>query len=212
MGALLNRRRYMGGGSSLPYDAEVEYLQSTETQWIDTGITVAFPINVKMKFEYISGSGNAVCLLGARYMNDARYFPSRIVWWVNGNQKRFALNYGSLDTGYLTNTTVSGVHTIETDGAYIYEDDVLVYSPSSTPTTTDRDYSIYLFAIHNSDGVDKRSLRMKLYSICIKIGNALVFDGTPVRLGQVGYLYDKVSGTLFGNAGTGSFTLGPDKT
>ena len=35
----------------------------------------------------------------------------------------------------------------------------------------------------------------------------------PVRKGTVGYLYDKVSGQLFGNANsTGAFTLGPDVT
>lgn len=28
----------------------------------------------------------------------------------------------------------------------------------------------------------------------------------------VGYMYDRVSGELFGNAGTGAFVIGPDKT
>jgi hypothetical protein len=36
-------------------------------------------------------------------------------------------------------------------------------------------------------------------------------DLIPVRVGNVGYMYDKVSGKLFGNVGTGSFILGPDK-
>ena len=35
-------------------------------------------------------------------------------------------------------------------------------------------------------------------------------DFIPVRVGNVGYMYDKVSGQLFGNSGTGSFILGPD--
>jgi hypothetical protein len=34
----------------------------------------------------------------------------------------------------------------------------------------------------------------------------------PIRIEQEGYLFDKVSGRLFGNEGTGSFILGPDKT
>lgn len=38
----------------------------------------------------------------------------------------------------------------------------------------------------------------------------LLGDFIPVRVGQVGYMYDKVSGQLFGNAGTGEFILGPD--
>lgn len=38
-----------------------------------------------------------------------------------------------------------------------------------------------------------------------------VCDLIPVRKGSTGYLYDRVSGRLYGNAGTGSFILGPDK-
>ena len=40
---------------------------------------------------------------------------------------------------------------------------------------------------------------------------ATIRDFIPVRVGSTGYLYDKVSGQLFGNAGTGDFVLGPDK-
>lgn len=40
--------------------------------------------------------------------------------------------------------------------------------------------------------------------------NTIVIDLIPVRIGNVGYMFDKVSGQLFGNAGSGSFILGPD--
>jgi hypothetical protein len=33
----------------------------------------------------------------------------------------------------------------------------------------------------------------------------------PVRIGTTGYMYDRVSGQLFGNAGTDDFILGNDK-
>jgi hypothetical protein len=52
---------------------------------------------------------------------------------------------------------------------------------------------------------------IRLYSFYIKKDGALVHDFIPVRVGNVGYMYDKVSGQLFGNSGTGSFVLGPDK-
>ena len=41
-------------------------------------------------------------------------------------------------------------------------------------------------------------------------GSILVRDFIPVRKGTVGYLYDRVTGALFGNAGTGDFVIGPD--
>jgi hypothetical protein len=32
----------------------------------------------------------------------------------------------------------------------------------------------------------------------------------PARKGDVGYMYDKITHQVFGNSGTGTFTLGPD--
>ena len=51
---------------------------------------------------------------------------------------------------------------------------------------------------------------MKVYYFQIYEGNDLVLDLIPVRIGQIGYMYDKVSGQLFKNSGTGDFILGPD--
>ena len=42
-------------------------------------------------------------------------------------------------------------------------------------------------------------------------GSAYLNLEIPVRVGQVGYMYDRVSGQLFGNQGTGNFILGEDK-
>ena len=39
-----------------------------------------------------------------------------------------------------------------------------------------------------------------------------VADIIAVRKDGVGYMYDRVSGQLFGNSGTGDFIIGPDKT
>lgn len=41
-------------------------------------------------------------------------------------------------------------------------------------------------------------------------GTTLVRDFVPCRIGTTGYLYDRVSQTLFSNIGTGDFVLGPD--
>ena len=49
-------------------------------------------------------------------------------------------------------------------------------------------------------------------SLKIKNGSELVRDMISVRVGTTGYMYDKVSGELFGNVGSGSFGLGNDIT
>ena len=38
----------------------------------------------------------------------------------------------------------------------------------------------------------------------------LVRNFIPVRIGTVGYLYDRISKRLFENQGTDAFVLGPD--
>jgi hypothetical protein len=50
-----------------------------------------------------------------------------------------------------------------------------------------------------------------LYEYLSKSEGVLTEHFIPVRVGTTGYMYDKVSGQLFGNVGTGDFILGADK-
>lgn len=50
----------------------------------------------------------------------------------------------------------------------------------------------------------------RLYNVELLRDGIKLRDYIPVRIGEVGYMYDKVSGELFSNAGSGSFILGPD--
>ena len=52
--------------------------------------------------------------------------------------------------------------------------------------------------------------RGNLYYLKIWEADTLVRDYIPVKKNNIGYLFDKVSGQLFGNAGGGSFVCGPD--
>lgn len=52
----------------------------------------------------------------------------------------------------------------------------------------------------------------KIYYFKFVENNITKLDLIPVRIGQVGYLFDRVSGSLFGNNGTGTFIIGPDKS
>lgn len=51
---------------------------------------------------------------------------------------------------------------------------------------------------------------VRLYNVELLKNGEKLRDFIPVRVGEVGYMYDQVSGELFGNAGSGSFILGPD--
>jgi hypothetical protein len=51
-----------------------------------------------------------------------------------------------------------------------------------------------------------------IYSFTITEYDQVVHDFIPVRIGSLGYMYDRITGQLLGNVGTGSFRLGPDVT
>jgi hypothetical protein len=71
-------------------------------------------------------------------------------------------------------------------------------------------FPLYLFAANVSDTASFMSYGKRIYGCKITEGSEVVADFIPVRKGTVGYLYDRVSGKLFGNDGTGDFVLGPD--
>ena len=58
--------------------------------------------------------------------------------------------------------------------------------------------------------IERADAKYHLHSFRATDGGVVITDYVPVRVGQVGYLFDRVSGTLLGNAGTGDFVLGPD--
>lgn len=180
MGVMINRRRVYGG-KKLPYDAEIEYLQSTGTQWIDTG----YRSNNVDSFEIIIVTNGTFGYMGS-----------------DGNIQvdlRVSKELGKR-TMMVTHSKNTGPKTY-VNGSLAKSDDFHTYNG----------YIIALFALGTSSSAVGFYTSAAVYSAQLIINNTLVRDFIPVRVGQVGYMYDKVSKQLFGNAGTGEFILGPDK-
>jgi len=192
----------------LPYDFEVEYLESTGTQWIDTGILADENTSIKATLKTISTgnknwfggsvSGSASYASGFcfnSYSNSQiEYFFGRSGWKVVSIPdivgRVFDLEFGK-------NAVVIDGSTISTPSHYTFDE--------QTKTIT-------IFVRNGGTGY----IDGQLYSFQIYQNNILVRDMTPVRftneLGQSeGAMYDRVSGKLFRNKGTGSFIYGPDK-
>ena len=201
MGTLLNRRRYMGGGSSLPYDAEIEYLQSSGTQYIDTGIYPDQDTGVGIKFS-TSFAGVDKEMFGAR--SNSRYYEllldrTKYLYYQYGSSTP-QIGYGTDNLNYYYNWYAD--KNVLRD---LSNETVLATLPEQTFSISN---TLYLFGLHSTSfqrGLVGRICYCKIYS-----NQILVRHFIPVRVGQVGYMYDKVSGTLFGNQGTGDFILGND--
>ena len=197
----------------LPYDAEIEYLESTGTQYVDTGIVPAPTTRLDLDF---MPENNGVRVFGS---DDLRGGVVRRFWVaVGGNGTNLSYNASTSASNIVaTNGGVSilGIRTYIIAAGKSFTAFGSTQTNSSWTIATDNSSSVGLFAGHRilADGSDAWILpaTMRLYSCAIYDGSTLIRSFVPVRVGQVGYLFDRVSGQLFGNAGTGDFVLGPDK-
>ena len=180
----------------LPYDAEVEYLESTGKQWIDTGYTKSqcpyFSLDVQPLVTNVDTE-----MFGA-YTDgySVQQYRGRWRWFDSG----WTLTDIPVDITRTTNITKNA-------NGWFVDGEI-----TKTSSGLQGNLSFVLFGI-NKDGKKKagRPLRVNQLSLFDK-NPSLVADFIPVRVGDVGYMYDRVSGQLFGNSGTGAFVIGPDKT
>lgn len=211
-------RRRMMMGKGLPYDAEVEYLESTGTQYINTGVQTTTTWGVRMKY---STSIVAAKIITGNYLKGSyggkTYSDNRNFLRINGSSKfeiANAKNASALaSSATVTANTVYAVDAIL--GASQLNLIVNGTSANKRYTAVFNPIPILLFAVLNiidgTETVDADSHRIYYAQYYNPSNGNLLADFIPVRVGQVGYMYDKVSGQLFGNAGTGQFILGPDK-
>ena len=191
----------------LPYDAEVEYLESTGTQWIDTGKVLSstgFAYDADILFKRI----DTCQVFGGRTVADNIEADSLSLFIVGG-MWRFD-NFGSSISGPAVDTDTR--YSVSLVDGKTTVNGVEMETP--VPTGHSSGATVYIFAGHRpqaSGGVEFQS-SIRLYSLKFYQYGVLAADYRPVRVGDIGYLYDRVSGELFGNAGTGAFIIGTDKT
>ena len=182
---------------TIPYDAEIEYLEGTGTQWIDTLIhpTTGYGFELYGGFtefnnnEFFGGGNN----------------------WDNGlgicthEAKTYGVIVGTTEVCTLSaQNNVMHLFRVNSDGTVYVDNECKGQSGTQMP---EGNYTMYIFN-HSSTRAIRKA---KIYYCKIFNSNGLVFDGIPVRVGQVGYMYDKISRQLFSNEGSGNFVLGPDK-
>jgi len=195
---LINKKRK-------PYYCEVEYLESTGTQYIDTGIVAKSGIKSVLNFEYTSITGTA-SMLDARSDNN-RFYLCHV--GKPSNTFYFYFGYGSA-TQSSTVPTVNTRYLVETDlsiGSQSMKVNGISIATGSSSTSYNLGVNLYLFGMNYN--TPQYLAFAKLYCCKITDGSTLVRDFIPVLdWNYVPCMYDKVSGQLFYNAGTGSFTYG----
>lgn len=197
----------MGGVKGLPYDAEVEYLEATGTQYIDTQISELYPMSVDIKVcvKAFASSQDVFYIFGGTYYNNAL---TGTQFRIRGykNSREITVNHASNNFSFPI--SLDAIYDIRNDGNDWYVNNEL-YTTLSPTTSNQSSVHMLLFALYISPNVYLSPATVRIYSAKVSNKDNHV-DLIPVRVGTTGYMYDKVSGTLFGNNGTGDFVLGPD--
>ena len=193
----------------LPYDAEVEYLESTGTQWIGVELLGKNGYDFDYKVNFTQLSTSQATGIGGEYHSNKSCYLGMVR--TNGT---LAYHYkGTASPVVVASNIQTGTDYVVTAHLYSGEQYYIVNGTKSSVGNITGDFvsTIYLrlFSVNSSSPLYSY---MKLYYCKIYDNGILVRDYIPVRKDGVGYLYDKVSGQLFGNSGTGNFTLGPDVT
>ena len=197
----------------LPYDAEVSYLQGDGTAYIKTGINASGNTRFEVEVNIQNPSGNQN-IIGSRISTNEGNLIAYYGWGSSSADKAWNWRYGAELQG-LAHAGATGDFTISN----VATANILTVSgvQSGSVSATAASFSgkeMYLFVWNKGDDTPGTiaGSSLKIKSCKIYQGQSLVRNYIPVRIGTVGYLYDRVSRELFGNAASsGAFVLGPDK-
>lgn len=211
--SLVAGRQIAATGTRPPY-AEVEYLESNGTQWIDTRVVGMSPCRFRGSFAYTELQDNGI-IIGAVNTNQlATMAIYGIGQYPRGNNFiRVGNSYQSfgnvpLGTAEKFDVIISSTNAVVMSGG-------VQVAQISVSANQNVGANLYLFAI-NRNGFANFHAKAKVLHFQIYVGESLVRDFVPVRftneIGQSdGAMYDRVSGQLFRNQGTGAFVIGPVK-
>lgn len=194
---------------------EVEYLESTGKQYINTGVKVTPDYTIEVTFVMTQRNATWDTLFGTRSNNTAR-FTAR---WANSATGKLGVHrskiktasYESYDDANATKTMVTDTwHTIKLAKREYTFDGQLRKTFSATTGTTAFSYPIYLFALCNSGSpADYGYFRIKRARMW-NDKDELIRDYIPcVDLDGVGGMYDVVNDTFTKSGSSTKFNVGP---
>ena len=197
----------------------IRYLESDGNQYMNTGkgltnYSATRPI-IDMKGEFIYSENNpaTMSLYGALRRNSSGTYTHTYQWQFNSTQDRYLFQFPS--STYLTATGIEYVpHEIHTNGQpncwRLFDLSAVTYA---TPANMSVSPDVHLFGVSHDDNGTVGHLNAgacRIYRFQHKQSNVMMTDMIPVRIGTTGYMFNRATGKLHSNLGTGNFILGPD--
>lgn len=195
------------------YDAEVLYMRSDGTAYINTGVKASSNIRIDAHITIAQDfTGNSCAIFGSKAENNSSAVA--LQYYNTTGTTTWRWNYGS-DIQTYDHGGETGDFMLDSTN----ESRKLKITGSSEHTITCADSSfsngndIYIFGMNDDGTLSGRNALTYAFVKTFKIynGQTLIRDYISVRKNGVGYLYDKVTKTLFGNANnSGAFIYGVD--
>ena len=184
---------------NVPYDAQVEYLESTNGQWIDSGVPLNTIYGMDIKFNALGSQPGQYKPFVVR--SDSTFCFS--TWQDQG----FYIRYNGYHNGFfmyklhLTTDESLSIRNGSYDFGFVSGDLNGRGNPFANSSNT-----LSIFGVKGW-----REYNVRIYSLSLyDANNTAIREYVPVRAGENGMLYDNVSNKLFKNGGTGAFLIGPD--
>lgn len=189
---IINYRQAVAMDATISY---VDYIESSGTQYIDTGFKPNN--NTRVVVDVHGTKAGTYAVFGARRGTTSQSFT---VWMINSSTFRsdFHSSQNSVNVASVLNRIV-----IDKNKNVCRFGDI---STTNSNETFQAPINLFLFAVNNNGEPEGRNFSGRLYSCQIYDNDTLIRDYTPaLDPDGVACLYDKVSGQYVYNSGTGSF-------
>ena len=184
---------------------KLEYIQSSGTQYIDTGFKPNNNTKVVIDFELTENTGKHQIIFGARSSSS---FGQYVLGFTGHRSPAvWRSDFGSNQVTFSSNLTWSGNHNATKNGNICTLD---AESVTNTVSTFESTANLFICAGNTGGSVDNYT-KAKVYFCKIYDNGTLVRDFIPCKnaSGTIG-LWDDVNSVFYQNAGSGTFTAGPE--
>lgn len=197
---------YLNAGTGVfKYPArQIEYLQSTGGQYIDTGIQPTDSYGYSIRNSYTVGGGEQ-CAIGC--MDSGNRF---VGIYTSGSENAISGAWGDF-VGFLPNYTWTTGTILEVKSNYknsrqITIGDTLMKDITDIHISGTIGNTVYLFARHYGSTIT--TMKGKMYCAEITNGQNIVATYIPAFKDGAAGMLDKVNNVFYTNAGTGTFVCG----
>lgn len=209
---IMQMRRGMGAsGSPLPYDFEVEYLTATGSSYAQIPVKYVSNTDV-VNFSYSVFDTSAMRILGGRSGTANHYKRAFVVSdstdgicyidVMNGSSIRMSKSMSGYTNKRLDFYSDSENRSLSYNGTSIAS---VSYDLGSWET----EYDITIGTSIYGGTVQTLMLKGQIYAYIHRRNGVVIKDLVPVSLNGVGFLYDNVSGEMYGSLTSVPFECGP---